>query len=221
MSQPAPDAQPDRPDIAKPDVPKPDIPKPDIPKPDIPKPDIPKPDIPQPASDQPLEPPVLTPRAGTGPIHLRIAEETADPTTANGAPAAFNPRFLAGLIDLVVVVVIYLLLPKWPAGGIALLVAAAYWLARDCLGILGGQSIGKRVIGLKVLTVEDQSLVGNWQAGIIRNLALLPLLPLEMYVLMARDDQGRRGIRLGDQWAHTKVVIHRRQAPPQEDSAAS
>jgi uncharacterized RDD family membrane protein YckC len=214
-----------KPDIPKPDIPKPDIPKPDIPKPDIPAPDIPKPDLPVAPQEAPMQRPAVPTPAEARRIHLKIATETVDPATANGAPAPFNSRFLAGLVDLLVVaaalVAIYLLLQSWAAGVLAPLVAIGYWLTRDCLPILGGRSIGKRVIGLQVFTTDDESLAGNWQAGVLRNVALLvpPFVLVEIYVLLVREDQPRRGIRLGDEWARTKVVIQRPAPAPEKEAA--
>lgn len=89
-------------------------------------------------------------------------------------------------------------------GGIA---SIAYILLRDSLPFLDGQSLGKKVVGLRAVDERGASLVGAWGTGIIRNVILLiPFAPLiELVVLLTRDDCRR----LGDQWAGTRVVIDR------------
>jgi uncharacterized RDD family membrane protein YckC len=87
------------------------------------------------------------------------------------------------------------------AGWIA---AVAYGLTRDSLPFLDGQSIGKKAMGLRAVTEDGQPLTNNWGPGIIRNIVLwIPLFPLiELIVLLTND----KGLRLGDQWAKTKVI---------------
>lgn len=85
----------------------------------------------------------------------------------------------------------------------------AYILVRDCLPFLDGQSLGKKIIGLKAVTTDGQSLSGNWNPGLIRNVALLiPLFALvELIILLTKKDAPEGLLRLGDQWAGTKVVV--------------
>lgn len=82
--------------------------------------------------------------------------------------------------------------------------AVAYGLTRDSLPFLEGQSIGKKAMGLRAVTEDGLPLTNNWGPGIIRNIVLLiPLFPLvELIVLLTND----KGLRLGDQWAKTKVI---------------
>jgi len=140
--------------------------------------------------------------------------------TANGAAAPFNTRFLAALIDVFLIigmqVAIIMVMPSFIEGKLAFLVGVGYLLTRDCLPFLGGQSIGKKALGIIALTTDGQSLAGNWQPGLVRNAVLLiPLFPLvEIFVLLTREDKPQRGYRLGDEWAKTKVVIHRPEPPP-------
>lgn len=80
----------------------------------------------------------------------------------------------------------------------------AYTLLRDCLPFLDGQSVGKKIVGIRAVDRYGASLSGEWGTGIIRNVVLLiPILPLiELIVLLVRDDRRR----LGDQWAGTFVI---------------
>ncbi|MBL8013904.1 MAG: RDD family protein [Candidatus Omnitrophica bacterium] len=79
-----------------------------------------------------------------------------------------------------------------------------FWLFgmvfKDCVG---GQSLGKRVVGILVLGSDGNSATA--MDTIKRNvLLILPIVPLVEYVVMLRDPEN--GQRLGDKWAETKVT---------------
>lgn len=80
----------------------------------------------------------------------------------------------------------------------------AYFLTRDSLPFLDGQSVGKKAMGIRAVSESGEPLTNNWGPGIIRNLVLMiPLFPLiELIVLVSND----KGLRLGDQWAKTQVI---------------
>jgi len=84
----------------------------------------------------------------------------------------------------------------------------AFILTRDGLPFLGGQSPGKTAMKIKAVTIEGESLAGNWQPALIRNAVLLiPLFGfVELIVLLNREEKKDQGIRLGDEWAKTRVV---------------
>lgn len=107
-------------------------------------------------------------------------------------------RIVAYLIDCLVMIPVFLI----PILG--LFIGVAYYITRDCLPFLDGQSIGKKAMGLRAVTEDGRPLTNNWGPGIIRNIVLLiPFFPLiELIVLLTNVD----GLRLGDQWAKTKVV---------------
>lgn len=107
-------------------------------------------------------------------------------------------RIVAYLIDCLVTIPIYFI----PILGV--FVGIAYLLTRDSLPFLDGQSIGKKAMGLRAVTEDGQPLTNNWGPGIIRNIVLLiPFFPLvELIVLLSNNT----GLRLGDQWAKTKVI---------------
>jgi uncharacterized RDD family membrane protein YckC len=129
-----------------------------------------------------------------------------------GSPAPFNTRILAVLIDMVVMVGLQMsvawILPNF-AVKIAWLVGLAYLVTRDSLSFMGGQSVGKKAMKLKVVTQQGASLVNNWEAALIRNSVLaIPLFGLvEVIILLTREDKPERGLRLGDEWAKTKVIV--------------
>ena len=108
-------------------------------------------------------------------------------------------RLSAWLIDLVIGVGLSALfhLLGWAA-------AAIYWLFRD--GLFDGQSIGKRVMGLKVALPNGQRC--TFKASLIRNvLWVIPgvnlLMGLTGVSYLFRDSRGRHW---GDRLADTRVV---------------
>ena len=113
-------------------------------------------------------------------------------------PAENGTRIVAYLIDCLVMIPVFLI----PILG--MIVGVAYYITRDCLPFLDGQSIGKKAMGLRAVTEDGQPLTNNWGPGIVRNIVLLiPFFPLvELIVLLS----SKTGLRLGDQWAKTKVI---------------
>lgn len=107
-------------------------------------------------------------------------------------------RIVAYLIDIVLVILMSLV-PI--AGWIA---AIVYVITRDSLPFLDGQSIGKKAMGLRAVSEDGQALTNNWGPSIIRNIVLfIPFFALvEFFVLLSNE----KGLRLGDQWAKTKVI---------------
>jgi uncharacterized RDD family membrane protein YckC len=82
-------------------------------------------------------------------------------------------------------------------------------ITRDSLPFLGGQSVGKKAMTIKVVTMDGQSLSGNWEKAAIRNAVLIiPFFPLvELLILLTREGKPDRGRRLGDEWAQTQVIL--------------
>lgn len=148
--------------------------------------------------------------SGIPPVDVRIDDCGEEDALETLAP--FNSRVAAAIIDWVVACGILMgalwILPAF-AGKLAWVLYAAYLVTRDSLPFLGGQSVGKMAMKLRVVTLDDRPLTGNWKASLIRNAVLLiPFLPLiELFVLLTREDKPGRGKRLGDEWAKTKVVL--------------
>lgn len=123
-------------------------------------------------------------------------------------PSLFRSRSFAALIDFSVAVcffVIGVLLFPDPPRIFPFLFAALYLLTKDSLGILNGQSIGKKMMKLRVVNRRNRVLTGNYKTGLIRNLSWL-LAPIEFAILYVREDEPTIGQRLGDDWAKTRVV---------------
>lgn len=127
-------------------------------------------------------------------------------------------RFLAKAIDCLLIVAIFLLggaLSDWV--GVSL--SAAWCAGLDAWG--GGQSIGKRIMGLGVIDVST-ALPCGFRNSFLRNFPLVlgivmasssylwgflllvavPLLFLEVYLLLTLES----GVRLGDVLGNTRVV---------------
>ena len=124
-------------------------------------------------------------------------------------------RLIAKSVDLFIVVILAMLF--YPFG---LLCSLFYMAIADSL--YGGQSVGKRIIGFSVISLEDgkpctvkQSFVRNLPLVIPITFAiippwgfifcfvlLIPLVALEIYLLFKLDS----GHRLGDVMADTTVI---------------
>lgn len=126
-------------------------------------------------------------------------------TSFNSLPLATEGnRILAYLIDVVIAIALaFIPIIGW-------LASALYFITRDGLPFLDGQSVGKKVMNIRAVTNEGAPLTNNWGPALIRNVVLLiPLFPLvELIILMTNPNKQR----LGDQWANTKVVALQRAA---------
>ncbi len=165
----------------------------------------------------------------TAPVEIKapeikkILEEAVEGDEPGSDLAPFNTRVIAAVIDVMIAVglliALAIVLPLsmrrlgWAVG-------IGYLLTRDSLPFLGGKSVGKKAMHLRVETLEGQSLTGNWQTGLIRN-ALLCLpgvgVFLELYILLSREGKPDQGRRLGDEWARTRVVVEPTQEPDSKD----
>jgi len=119
-------------------------------------------------------------------------------------------RFLAALIDSALCIVLYTIpILGW-------IIGAIYILLRD--GLFGGESLGKKVLGLKVIHLEKNQ-NANLLDSILRNLTLvvayiLILIPVIGWIiapiiiiieaLFVLSDE--TGIRFGDRLAETQVI---------------
>lgn len=130
-----------------------------------------------------------------------------EPAPKPGTDAAFEARMVAGIIDCFAAAGAYLVIGKL-SSILAFLVVTAYWLARDALPFLDGQSVGKKLMKLRAVTMDGKKLTGDWQASIMRNLSLaIPFFGLvEAYILYSRQGRGGALQRLGDEWGKTRVV---------------
>ena len=110
-------------------------------------------------------------------------------------------RLFAWVIDVLIVFGLGLLFARvgWLAG-------AAYWLLRD--GFFEGQSIGKRLMGLKVVVGEHRARC-RFSHSALRNLLWgIPILNLVMgFIGLQKLFRDRAGRHWGDRLADTRVVV--------------
>ncbi|GAB4421779.1 MAG: hypothetical protein OHK0039_37120 [Bacteroidia bacterium] len=113
--------------------------------------------------------------------------------------ATEGQRIAAYLVDVLLVIIVGLI----PILGA--IVGLAYMVTRDALPFLDGQSVGKKLMKIRAVSADGAPLTNNWGPAIIRNVVLfIPFFPLvELIVLLTNPQK----LRLGDQWAKTKVVV--------------
>lgn len=115
--------------------------------------------------------------------------------TFNARPAQ---RLSAVLIDLLIAGSMAYLLPI--AGPV---LSVIYFLTKDALPFLNGQSLGKRFVGIKVVNDNQEPIINNYSASIIRSVTLaIPILNV-LDILSLLMNQRKRW---GDKLAHTRVV---------------
>jgi uncharacterized RDD family membrane protein YckC len=127
--------------------------------------------------------------------------------------ADLTTRAVAGFIDLLIVIA----LARLP-DVIGFLAAVGYILVRD--GLFDRQSIGKKVIGLRIALVDNAEGSASFRESIVRNVTLavafllfrvpyagwiLGPLMLGVEALAALGDE--RGMRIGDLLARTSVAV--------------
>ncbi len=175
------------------------------PPPDLsPPPAPPKPDIPE------GRPPSGVKRE---PLKVSVIEDsTEEEEGVPGGIAPVNTRIIAAVIDVLVAAGIYwmavMILPDLLTR-LSWVLLAGYLVTRDSLPFLKGQSIGKMAMKLKVEKQGGGDITGDWRTAVVRNIALvIPLFALvEEIVLFTREDKPEKSLRLGDEWATTKVVV--------------
>ena len=145
-----------------------------------------------------------------------------------GADATLGNRLLAAFLDAVVALglalSVQLLDPFIKVGDqLSWVLLGGYIISRDSLSFLQGQSVGKRAMKLQAVTAEGVSLAGNWRSGLVRNAVLIiPLFALvELIVLLIRQDYPKPLLRLGDEWAGTKVINAGLEILKSEDSTTT
>ena len=115
-------------------------------------------------------------------------------------------RFGAYLIDTLVVVllavivgIIVVALDKPSLIILAYVIGLAYVFLKE--QVMGGQSVGHKVMGYKVVKEDGSSIKGDFVASLLRNITLMIPVPVDA-VLVLMDKP-----RLGDNIAKTKVVM--------------
>lgn len=189
-------------------------PTPNIPKPSLPKPNIPQPNIPAPNLDRASAPsPISAVESGAMEAPAPASEPTFEEESSaiEYSETLLPQRILAGVIDFVVAATLMLIskaaLPDF-ASQASTGLALGYLLFKDSLPFLNGQSLGKKVTKIQAVTTEGEPLTKNLKAGILRNItAAIPILAvIEVFILNSREKAHNSGLRLGDDFAGTKVI---------------
>ena len=82
-------------------------------------------------------------------------------------------------------------------------VAIIYTFIQDTFPLLNGQSIGKQVIGIKVVKKNtNESIINEYWTGVLRTIPrIIPFLNFIDIISLIADKE-----RIGDRWADTKVI---------------
>ncbi len=123
---------------------------------------------------------------------------TQPPVYANAPVASAGSRIGAYLIDVILLALVgWIPILGW-------IVVIAYMLTRDALPFLDGQSIGKKLVGIRAVDENGAALTGNYGPSVVRNVVLfIPLFPIVELIILLTNTETRR---LGDQWGKTRVV---------------
>jgi len=121
------------------------------------------------------------------------------PAFVNAPKATAGARIGAYLIDVILLALVgWIPILGW-------IVVLGYILTRDALPFLDGQSIGKKLVGLRAVDENGAALTGNYGPSVIRNVVLfIPFFPLIELIVLLTNAETRR---LGDQWGKTRVVV--------------
>jgi uncharacterized RDD family membrane protein YckC len=132
----------------------------------------------------------------------------------NPLPSEFSKadpmqRLAAGIIDLIIIGMAASLLSFIPYSNYFFNpLMVAYFLLRDSLPFLEGRSIGKTLIGLRVVKETDYTrITDDYGLGIIRNvLFFIPLIGIiDAFMIFSQERK-----RFGDRWAKTIVVLDKK-----------
>ncbi|GAB4041473.1 RDD family protein [Spirosoma jeollabukense] len=119
-------------------------------------------------------------------------------------------RFIAAFIDGIIgnLAVWLLMIVSYNLITVGYIITIGYLLTKDALpemgGYLGGQSIGKKLMGIKVIKEDTGgSLVGDYGTAITRQVSLLiPFFNIiDALMVFSADSK-----RFGDKWAKTIVI---------------
>jgi uncharacterized RDD family membrane protein YckC len=139
-------------------------------------------------------------------------EADAAKKTTSLVQARFRERAAAFLIDFGLAFALFLAVPNAPASitsGLGaflnvniILFLLLFWMYLTLLEGFCGQTLGKRLMGLKVVTIDGKKL--NYDHAAVRNFGIAFLLPVDLLIGVWLKD--RRYIRYFDKFAGTTVV---------------
>lgn len=124
-------------------------------------------------------------------------EESTSPQTIPSNLANLGDRFLGLLIDGIVFMAIYYTLDLFLGWIISYFLASFYYLLRDALPFLEGQSVGKKV--MKTRAVKEDSgapLTNDYVTSIMRNIPLFIIVVDAIFIFIG-DERKRLGDKIG------------------------
>ena len=109
--------------------------------------------------------------------------------------ASFGSRWVAQMVDNLIAGFFFSTIIGIPLG-------VAYWILRDTLPFLEYQSLGKKIMKIKVITLNSgmSRMDMSWRRHLH---TLLPLFAIIDGIILLTN---QNNIRLGDKWAQTVVV---------------
>ena len=138
--------------------------------------------------------------------------------------AGFKERVAAYLGDLAVALILFMAVPNVPSSITlgweaflnvnVMLFLLLFWIYLTLLEGFSGQTLGKRLMGLKVMTTDRKKLFYDHTA--IRNFGVAFLLPVDLLIGIWLKD--RRYIRYFDKFAGTTVVDLRNRNPTDQST---
>jgi len=129
-------------------------------------------------------------------------------TTPTFAFADPFQRLAAAFIDGIIIAGIHWVLGMilgWAGTGLGSLVGLAYTFTKDALPYTNGKSIGKMLIGIRVVTEREKlPITNNYTASVVRAVSLLIPIFNVIDALMVFSTERKR---FGDKWAGTIVIV--------------
>jgi len=126
--------------------------------------------------------------------------------------ARFKDRAIAFLIDFVIAFALFMAIPNVPSSITAglgaflnfniVLFLLLLWMYLTLLEGFAGQTLGKRLIGLKVVTISGKKLF--YDDAAVRNFGVVFLLPVDLLIGLRLKD--KRFIRYFEKFSGTTVV---------------
>jgi len=106
-------------------------------------------------------------------------------------------RLLAALIDGILIALV-------SVTGIGSVLGLIYHLIKDALPFLDGQSLGKKLVKIRVVHADtNQPITNDYEKAMIRSVSLIiPIFNIIDAFMVFSQDRAR----FGDQWARTIVI---------------
>lgn len=121
----------------------------------------------------------------------------SDQVLSTSYAAPISRRLISSLMDFLLAFTMGYVIPF-----LGPVLCILYFLSKDALPVLGGQSVGKKLLQIKVVKKPSfQAITKDYPSSILRSVTLLiPGLNLIELIFILSNKE-----RLGDRWANTTV----------------